>query len=197
MQRDAPLRVGESDGQLAIAYIVKAWPRLSETFILNEIIGLERRGVSIRIFSVKDPNPGPIHDRVALVRANGTYLSLRSHWKVALPANFRSLRRRPARYVRGPPRPAPCPAPVGAGGGRLHRVPPATPAGPTTGGMRRPAGPRLSRSGRLAVSVRPFAHAPPRAAGGGDSVRRQARREEGVGRPACGGRDPAAPGVPI
>src|SRR2546425_8660609 len=100
MRRDAPLRVGESDGQLAIAYIVKAWPRLSETFILNEIIGLERRGVSIRIFSVKDPNPGPIHDRVALVRANVTYLSLRSHWKVALPANFRSLRRRPARYVR-------------------------------------------------------------------------------------------------
>ena len=100
MRRDAPLRVGESDGQLAIAYIVKAWPRLSETFILNEIVGLERRGVSIRIFSVKDPNPGPTHDRVALVRANVTYLSLRSHWTSALPANFRSLRRRPGRYLR-------------------------------------------------------------------------------------------------
>ena len=100
MRRDAPLRVGEADGQLAIAYIVKAWPRLSETFILNEIVGLEGRGVTIRIFSVKDPNPGPIHDRVALVRAKVTYLSLRSHWKSALAANFRSLRRRPGRYVR-------------------------------------------------------------------------------------------------
>ena len=100
MRRDAPLRVGESAGRLAIAYIVKAWPRLSETFILNEIVGLERRGVSIRIFSVKDPNPGPIHDGVALVRANVTYLSPRSHWKSALPANFRSLRRRPGRYLR-------------------------------------------------------------------------------------------------
>ena len=100
MQRDAPLRVGEAVGRLAIAYIVKAWPRLSETFILNEIVGLERRGVSIRIFSVKDPNPGPIHDGVALVRANVTYLSPRSHWKSALPANFRSLRRRPGRYLR-------------------------------------------------------------------------------------------------
>jgi glycosyltransferase involved in cell wall biosynthesis len=100
MRRDAPLRVGESDGRLAIAYIVKAWPRLSETFILNEIVGLERRGVSIRIFSVKDPNPDPIHDRVALVRANVTYLSLRTHWKSSLPANLRSLRRRPGRYVR-------------------------------------------------------------------------------------------------
>src|SRR5437667_12881734 len=96
MQRDAPLRVGEAAGRLAIAYIVKAWPQLSETFILNEIVGLERRGVSIRTFSVKDPNPGPIHDRGAGVRANVTYLSLRSHWKVALPANYGSLRRRPA-----------------------------------------------------------------------------------------------------
>jgi len=100
MRRDAPLRVGESNGRLAIAYIVKAWPRLSETFILNEIVGLERRGASIRIFSVKDPNPGPVHDRVDLVRANVTYLSLRSHWKSALSANFRSLRRRPGRYLR-------------------------------------------------------------------------------------------------
>ena len=100
MLRDGPRRVGESDGRLAIAYIVKAWQRLSETFILNEIVGLERRGVFIRIFSVKDPNPGPIHDRVALVRANVTYLSLSSHWTSALPANFRSLRRRPATYLR-------------------------------------------------------------------------------------------------
>src|SRR5437867_12100433 len=100
MQRDAPLRVGESAGRLAIAYIVKAWPRLSETFILNEIVGLERRGVSIRIFSAKDPNPGPIHDGVALVRANLTYLSPRRHWKSALPGTFRSLRRRPGRYLR-------------------------------------------------------------------------------------------------
>src|SRR2546425_8586172 len=44
-------------------------------------VGLERRGVSLSIFSVKDPNPGPIHDGVALVRANVTYLSPRSHWK--------------------------------------------------------------------------------------------------------------------
>src|SRR5205809_7403339 len=100
MLRDGPRRVGESDGRLAIAYIVKAWPRLSETFILNEIVGLERRGVSIRIFSVKDPNPGPIHDGVALVRANVTYLWPRSHWKLALPANFRSLRRGPGRFLR-------------------------------------------------------------------------------------------------
>src|SRR5437867_7990049 len=100
MRREAPLRVGESDGRLAIGYIVKAWPRLSETFILNEIIGLERRGVSIRIFSVKNPNHGTIHDRVALVRANVTYLSLSTHWKSALPANFRSLRRQPRRYAR-------------------------------------------------------------------------------------------------
>ena len=100
MRPEAPLRVGATNGRLAIAYIVKAWPRLSETFILNEIIGLERRGVSIRIFSVKDPTPGPINDRIELVRAPVTYLSFWSHWKSALPANLRSLRRRPGRYLR-------------------------------------------------------------------------------------------------
>ena len=83
-----------------VAYILKAWPRLSETFILNEILGLERQGVSIRIFSLRDPDAGPVQSRVVLVRARVSYLSLATHWKSALPANFRSLCRHPGRYLR-------------------------------------------------------------------------------------------------
>jgi len=82
-----------------VGYVVKSWPRLSETFILNEVLGLERQGVSIRIFSVRDADPGPVHSHVALVQAQVTYLSLTSHWKPALFANIRSLRREPRRYV--------------------------------------------------------------------------------------------------
>ena len=89
-----------NEGSRPVGYIVKAWPRLSETFILNEILGLERQGVRLRIFSVRDPNRGPVHSRVALVRANVTYLSLTSHWRSALPANVRSLWRQPRRYLR-------------------------------------------------------------------------------------------------
>src|SRR5438445_10079642 len=92
--------MSETDHQRTISYIVKAWPRLSETFILNEIISLEQRGVPIRIFSVKDPDPGPAHSKVAQVRAKVTYLALRSNWKQAVAANLRLLCRQPGRYFR-------------------------------------------------------------------------------------------------
>ena len=86
------------DQKQPIAYIVKSWPRLSETFILNEILAIERRGVSLRIFSVKDPSPEPVHARVAQVRAEVTYLSLPRHWRPVLRANLCVLYRQPGRY---------------------------------------------------------------------------------------------------
>lgn len=91
--------MSETNHQPAIAYIVKAWPRLSETFILNEIISLERRGLPIRIFSVKEPDDGPSHSKVAQVRAKVTYLAFWRHWKQALAANSRLLCRQPLRYL--------------------------------------------------------------------------------------------------
>jgi len=38
-----------------IGYVVKMFPRLSETFIRNEILELERQGLELRIFSLKRP----------------------------------------------------------------------------------------------------------------------------------------------
>ncbi len=86
------------DQKRPIAYIVKSWPRLSETFILNEVLAIEQRGVSLRIFSVKDPNLEPVHARVAQVRAEVNYLSLPRHWKPALQGNLCVLYRQPGRY---------------------------------------------------------------------------------------------------
>ena len=86
--------------QRNIAYIVKAWPRLSETFVLNEIISLEQRGVRIRIFSVRERDPGPSHSKVSQVQARVTYLAFGTHWKQAVPANLRLFCRRPGRYLR-------------------------------------------------------------------------------------------------
>ena len=83
-----------------IAYVVKAWPRLSETFILNEVAALERQGVPLRIFSIKEPKVEPVHAGVARVRAKVTYLDLPRHWTSALPANARSFWRWPGRYCR-------------------------------------------------------------------------------------------------
>lgn len=51
----------------AVAFILKGYPRLSETFIAQEIRSLEARGVDIRIFSLRrptDPYQHPIHDEI-------------------------------------------------------------------------------------------------------------------------------------
>ena len=50
---------------LRVAYILKMFPRLSETFILNEILELERQGVEVSVFSLMHPVDGRFHGRLA------------------------------------------------------------------------------------------------------------------------------------
>lgn len=59
---------------LKLGYIVKMYPRISETFILNEMLELERRGAEISIFSLKKPNEGLFHPQVAYLKAKAHYL---------------------------------------------------------------------------------------------------------------------------
>jgi glycosyltransferase involved in cell wall biosynthesis len=50
-----------------VAVVLKGWPRLSETFIAQEIAGLEARGVALEIWSLRQPTDKlrhPVHDRV-------------------------------------------------------------------------------------------------------------------------------------
>lgn len=50
-----------------IAFIVKGYPRLSETFIAQEIRALEQRGLNIRIYSLRHPTDGarhPVHNEI-------------------------------------------------------------------------------------------------------------------------------------
>ena len=51
-----------------VAVIVKGYPRLSETFIAQELAGLERRGLALHIVSLRrptDPARHPIHQEIA------------------------------------------------------------------------------------------------------------------------------------
>jgi glycosyltransferase involved in cell wall biosynthesis len=50
------------------------FPRLSETFILNEMLELERLGANISIFSAKKPNEGKFHPQLVNLAANVLYL---------------------------------------------------------------------------------------------------------------------------
>lgn len=57
-----------------VGYIVKMFPRLSETFILNEILELERQGMKVTIFSVRKPNEGRFHPQLSELKAQVFYL---------------------------------------------------------------------------------------------------------------------------
>ena len=51
-----------------VAVVLKGWPRLSETFIAQEIAGLEAKGVVLELWSMRRPTDEarhPVHDRVA------------------------------------------------------------------------------------------------------------------------------------
>lgn len=56
-----------------VAYILKMYPRFSETFILSEILELERQGVDVHIYSLKKPDDGRFHADVSRVRSSVTY----------------------------------------------------------------------------------------------------------------------------
>jgi glycosyltransferase involved in cell wall biosynthesis len=60
-----PLRVG---------FVVKRYPRYSETFIVREILAHEEAGVAIDIFALRSANDGHFQDLIARVQAPVHYL---------------------------------------------------------------------------------------------------------------------------
>jgi colanic acid/amylovoran biosynthesis glycosyltransferase len=57
------------------AYVLKMYPRFSETFIVNEILAHEAAGAELEIFSLRPPADGRFHEALAEVRAPVTYLA--------------------------------------------------------------------------------------------------------------------------
>ncbi|KZM47531.1 glycosyltransferase family 4 protein [Labrenzia sp. OB1] len=57
-----------------IAIVVKGYPRLSETFIAQEILGLERRGIGVLIVALRKPYDPFIHDLHRQISAEVMYL---------------------------------------------------------------------------------------------------------------------------
>lgn len=57
-----------------VAYIIKTYPRLSETFIVNEILAHEAAGLAIEIYSLRQPKETLCHQMVKEVNATTTSL---------------------------------------------------------------------------------------------------------------------------
>ena len=83
-----------------IAFILKGYPRLSETFITNEILMLEELGFRIHIFAMRNPGESKIHDSVFRVKAPVTYIPdhFWRHIVKLLGANLRLFFQQPKRF---------------------------------------------------------------------------------------------------
>jgi glycosyltransferase involved in cell wall biosynthesis len=64
----------KSGSDKQIGYLLRSYPRLSQTFILNEILALEKIGVSIQIFALTDPHEKVVQMQVDQVQAPVHYL---------------------------------------------------------------------------------------------------------------------------
>ena len=64
----------ETRSAASIAIVLKGYPRLSETFIAQELYALEQRGFSLAVFSLRHPTDDATHPMHAQIRAPVTYL---------------------------------------------------------------------------------------------------------------------------
>lgn len=75
------------NGPIHIGYVVRMFPRFSETFVLQEILELERQGASVTVFSLNKPNEGRFHPALSRLKARVLYLDDREakRWWSWLP----------------------------------------------------------------------------------------------------------------
>ena len=74
---DAPTRRDGGRPRARVAVVVSGWPRLSETFALNELLALHRAGMLAGIFATKPGESGIRHPAVAELEPAVTMLGCR------------------------------------------------------------------------------------------------------------------------
>jgi glycosyltransferase involved in cell wall biosynthesis len=87
----------------AVAFVLKGYPRLSETFIAQEIRGLEELGLTLRLYSLRRPTDTAVHPVHREIRAPVAYLPeylheepgrvLRSWWALRRTPRYAAARR--------------------------------------------------------------------------------------------------------
>jgi len=80
----------------SVLFVRKGYPRLSETFIAQEILALERRGLEIGIVSLRHPTDRTVHALNKAIRAPVLYLpEYLTREPLRVLAAWRTVRRRP------------------------------------------------------------------------------------------------------
>ncbi|HJZ49131.1 MAG TPA: glycosyltransferase [Roseiflexaceae bacterium] len=93
---DKPGRSYHTD-RLKVAYIMSRFPKLSETFVLYEMLALQQQGVGVEIFPLINERAKVMHDEAKPFAARARYQPVLS-WPI-LKAQWRFLRTRPRAYL--------------------------------------------------------------------------------------------------
>lgn len=86
-----------------LVMVLKGYPRISETFISNEILRLEELGLTVRIVSMRRPRESFTHASVRRIRADVVYLPerlLSARLPALVAANVRAALAHPLGYAR-------------------------------------------------------------------------------------------------
>ena len=86
-----------------LGYILKGYPRISETFISNEILLLEQLGFTMQLFPMRHPRESFCHDSVKQIQAQVDYLPtelLLEFPRLLLPNIFLAVKR-PKQFQHG------------------------------------------------------------------------------------------------
>ncbi len=69
-----PFLSGVRPAEPVTAYVLKMYPRFSETFILGEMLAREAAGERLEVISLRQPVDGRFHAALAQLQAPVTYL---------------------------------------------------------------------------------------------------------------------------
>lgn len=81
-----------------LAFLVKRFPRLSETFVLNEFLELRRQGVDVRLFALMDSGEKVVQPAAEALRSEVVYLGPARYGRMA---RYRRMARVAAAHRRG------------------------------------------------------------------------------------------------
>lgn len=83
-----------------LGYVLRKFPVLSETFVLNEILALEGQGTPVHVFSLAPPRDSRFHESLARLKAPVWYVPGVTDLKGLLRYNVKAAKRFKGAYVR-------------------------------------------------------------------------------------------------
>lgn len=87
-----------SPARTTVAYVMSRFPKLSETFVLNEIVAVENRGVEVELYPLLRERARDVHPAAEALVERANYLPFVSFSILGSQLFF--LRQRPGRYLR-------------------------------------------------------------------------------------------------